>query len=80
VPQLVPAEDPELLGTAFGLLTNELARSPEATIDAVLQLLEQARASGAVLGFFAGFTPMVLDGIGWFIVENSSMDDLDDTH
>lgn len=42
VPQLVPAEDPELLGTAFGLLTNELARSPEATIDAVLQLLEQA--------------------------------------
>ena len=42
VPQLVPAEDPELLGTAFGLLTNELAQSPEATIDAVLQLLEQA--------------------------------------
>ena len=51
MPQLVPAEDPELLGTAFGLLTNELARSPEATIDAVLRLLEQAR-SGRVISWF----------------------------
>ena len=37
----MPAEDPELLGTAFGLLTNELAQSPEASIEAVLRLLEQ---------------------------------------
>eukprot|EP00439_Symbiodinium_sp_Y106_P081689 s297_g20.t2 len=42
IPEMVPAEDPELLGTGFGLLTNELARSPEATVDAVIELLDQA--------------------------------------
>lgn len=55
----MPAEDPELLGTAFGLLTNELAQSPEASIEAVLRLLEQVgrrmqstfKASGAALGY-----------------------------
>ena len=38
--EMVPAEDAELLGASYELLTSKLARSPEATLDAVLDLLD----------------------------------------
>jgi hypothetical protein len=51
VPMMVPTANPELLATSYGLLMNELCRSPETVIRAVLTLLKGALAcdTGSVI-------------------------------
>uniref|UniRef100_A0A7S1J653 ubiquitinyl hydrolase 1 n=1 Tax=Eutreptiella gymnastica TaxID=73025 RepID=A0A7S1J653_9EUGL len=40
-PKMVPSEDPRLLGTPYGVLLNELHRSPAALLDSLLSFLKQ---------------------------------------
>jgi hypothetical protein len=42
VPQAVPAEKPELLATAYGLMLNELHRSPSVVLEATIKLIKLA--------------------------------------
>jgi hypothetical protein len=44
VPLMVPTAHPELLATSYGLLVNELVRSPETVLRAVMSLLKGALA------------------------------------
>jgi hypothetical protein len=44
VPMMVPTANPELLATSYGLLMNELVRSPETVVRSVLVLLRGALA------------------------------------
>ena len=50
LPAMVPTQHPNLLATSYGLLVNELHRSPDNVIDSVVLLLEGALAldTGAV--------------------------------
>ena len=42
VPEMVPSENPRLLATPYGLLVNELHRSPEPLLQSIVTLLKQA--------------------------------------
>lgn len=50
-PMMVPSPHPDLLASSYGLLLNELCRSPETVIRSVLALLKGALAcdTGAVV-------------------------------
>jgi hypothetical protein len=58
-PQFVPAKNERLLNTAYGLLINELARSPSQVVTALIHLLKLALALDTG-SYFASQTDIIL--------------------